>query len=155
MEINKQQKIWLAALRITTGWLFFYAGLTKILNPEWTAGGYLKGAKTFTGLYQWLASDGILPIVDFLNEWGLLLIGVGLILGIGVRWAGILGAIMMVLYYFPVLEPGFKIAHGLVVDEHLIYASGLLVLSYFRAGSAFGLESWFARTFPSIHRWIG
>lgn len=46
------QKISLFLLRISIGWLMFYAGITKVLNPEWSAAGYLKGAKTFVVFYQ-------------------------------------------------------------------------------------------------------
>lgn len=52
------------------GWLMFYAGITKVLDPEWTAAGYLRGAKLFVGFYQWFLQSGVLPMVNFLNEWG-------------------------------------------------------------------------------------
>lgn len=154
------QKWGLFVLRITTGWLFFYAGITKILNPEWTAAGYLKGAKTFPSLYQWLASDGMIGIINFLNEWGLTLIGAALVLGVFVRLSGILGAAMMFLYYFPVLEPGLAIAHGWLVDEHIIYAAGLLTLAAFKAGRVWGLEKWCSNLpicskFPRLRAWLG
>jgi thiosulfate dehydrogenase [quinone] large subunit len=83
--------------------LFFYAGITKVFNSEWSAAGYLKTAKTFSGFYEWLITPGMLPVTNFLNEWGLTLIGVAMILGVFVRISSVLGATMMVLYYFPIL----------------------------------------------------
>ena len=68
--MDRFQKIILFLLRVGTGWLMFYAGITKILNPAWSAAGYLKGAKTFVGFYNWLAQPDILPVVNFINEWG-------------------------------------------------------------------------------------
>lgn len=149
----------LALLRIALGWLFFYAGITKVLNPAWSSKGYLLGAKTFSGFYAWLASDGILPVVDFLNEWGLTLIGASLILGIGVRLSGLLGAAMMLLYWFPVLEFP-KVDHGYLVDDHVVYALALLYFSASRAGRAYGLEEWCTRLpicakFPRLRAWLG
>jgi thiosulfate dehydrogenase [quinone] large subunit len=134
------QKISLFFLRVATGWMMLYAGITKIINPAWSAEGYLKGAKTFTGFYQWLAGPGILPAVNFVNEWGLTLLGVSLILGIGVRLSSVLGAVLMLLYYFPVLDFPYPNTHSYLVDEHIIYALVLLLLASFRAGRVWGLE---------------
>ena len=92
------QKFTLVLLRLSMGWLMFYAGITKVLNPEWSAAGYLKGAKTFTGFYNALLSPNILPIINFVNAWGLTLLGVSLILGIFVRSSSVLGAVLMLLY---------------------------------------------------------
>ena len=61
---EKFSGISLAILRLAMGWLMLYAGITKVLNPEWSAKGYLTGAKTFTGFYQWLAGPEILPLID-------------------------------------------------------------------------------------------
>ncbi|RJQ36316.1 DoxX family protein [Candidatus Parcubacteria bacterium] len=153
------QKIWLTVLRISLGWLFFYAGVTKIVNPAWSAAGYLRNAKAFGELYQWLASPGILPITNFVNEWGLTLLGVSLILGIGVRLASILGAALMLLYYAPLGFP-YPSPNSLVVDEHVVYAAALLYLAAVRAGRVWGLESWCAnlpicRRFPALRTLIG
>ena len=41
------QKFFLFLLRVTVGWMFFYAGITKVLNPQWSAEGYIKGANAF------------------------------------------------------------------------------------------------------------
>src|SRR3989338_3386622 len=132
-------------LRITLGWMFFYAGITKVLNPAWSAAGYLTGAKTFVGFYQWLISPGILPITNFMNEWGLALLGVSLILGIGVRLSSILGAILMMLYYFPILDFPYPNPHSFLIDEHVIYALILILFASLRAGRALGLENWCSR----------
>ena len=131
----------LVLLRLALGWLFFYAGITKILNPEWSAAGYLKGAKTFSGLYQWLSGPSALPVINFLNEWGLTLIGISLILGVGVRASSYAGALLMALYYFPVLEFPFIGTHSYIVDEHIIYIISFWVLGVFRAGRMFGIDA--------------
>lgn len=147
----------LTFLRVALGWLFFYAGITKVLNPAWSAAGYLNGAKTFAGFYHFLAGPGVLPVTNFLNEWGLTLIGAALILGIAVRLAGTLGAAMMLLYYLPILDFPYPNAHAFLVDEHIVYAAALLLLAALRAGRVMGLENWCAnlpicRRFPALHR---
>lgn len=128
-------------LRIALGWMFLYAGITKVLDPAWSAAGYLKGAKSFVPFYSWFLQPNILPTVDFLNEWGLTLIGVSLILGVMVRLSSLFGAALMLLYYFALPFPRPD-AHSLVVDSHIIYAAALLVLAYSRAGRIWGLERW-------------
>ncbi len=45
----------------------------------------LKGAKTFVSLYALLASPGMLPIANFINEWRLASIGFSLIIGFGIK----------------------------------------------------------------------
>ncbi|KKU16860.1 MAG: hypothetical protein UY26_C0002G0058 [Candidatus Jorgensenbacteria bacterium GW2011_GWA1_48_13] len=158
-ELNKNSAKWLFVLRVVTGWLMFYAGITKILDPNWSAAGYLKGAQTFAGFYQWLASDSLLGIVNFVNEWGLTILGVSLILGIGVRLSSILGAILMLLYYFPVANFPF-VEHGFIVDDHIIDAAVLAFLAAVRAGRYYGLERWCSNLpicskFPKLRNWLG
>lgn len=127
-------------LRITIGWLFFYAGITKILDPEWSAAFYLKGAKTFPELYAFFLRPDILPYVNLLNKWGLTLIGISLILGAYVRWSAIAGVIVMVLYYLPELDFPRVGDHSMLIDEHIIYALVLILLVSLRAGRIFGLD---------------
>ena len=126
--------------RVGMGVLFFYAGITKVLDPAWSAEGYLKGAKSFNAFYTWLASPGLLPITNFVNEWGLTLLGLALILGIGIKYVAPLGALLMLLYYFPVLDFPFAGEHAFIVDEHIIYALVLLLLWKLDAGRTWGLE---------------
>lgn len=153
-------RIALAVTRIALGWLMFYAGITKVINPAWSAEGYLNTAKTFSGFYAWLTQPGLLSVVNFLNEWGLTLLGVSLILGVFVRLSGILGAILMVLYYFPGLSFPMIGKNAFLVDEHIIYALILLFFASVRAGRVWGLERWCASLpicskFPKLRAWLG
>lgn len=153
-------RIWLFILRLAMGWVMFYAGITKVLNPDWSAAGYLKGAKTLTGFFQSLTDPGVLPTVNFLNEWGLTLLGVSLILGIGVRLSSILGAILMLLYYFPVLTFPMIGINSYIIDNHIIYASVLAYFASIRAGRFWGLDTWCAnlpicKKYPPLHQLWG
>lgn len=154
------QKISLFLLRIATGWMMFYAGITKVIDSTWSAEGYLKGAKTFVGFYQWLASPGMLPLVNFVNEWGLTLLGISLILGVFVRLSSVLGAVLMLLYYLPILDFPYPNPHSYLVDEHIIYIFVLLLFASIRAGRVWGLESWCSNLpvcskFPRLREWLG
>lgn len=158
-QLTKSSAVWLFLLRLTTGWLFFYSGITKILNPDWNAAGYLTNAKTFAGFYRVLAEPGILPFINFVNEWGQVLLGVSLILGIGVRLSSIFGAILMLLYYFPAAEFPF-VERGFLVNEHIIYAAVLAFFATVRAGRYYGLERWCSNLplcskFPKLRNWLG
>lgn len=128
-------------LRTAMGWMFLYAGLSKVLNPTWSAEGYLKGAKTLPAFYQWLASPSMLPLVNFVNEWGLTLLGVSLLLGLFVKASTVGGSALMLLYYLPVLRFPYVGTHSLVVDEHIVYIAGLAVLMAMDAGKIWGLDT--------------
>ncbi len=150
-------------LRVSMGWLMFYAGFTKILNPAWSAEEYLRGAKTFIGLYIWLADSNLMPLINFVNEWGLTLLGISLILGVFVRLSSIFGIALMLLYYFPVLEfPHIPGAHAFIVDEHIIYAAILFFFatSSIRPGRVLGLENWCSNLpicsrYPKLRKCLG
>lgn len=132
--------------RVGLGILFFYAGITKVLNPSWSAAGYLGSAKTFPGLFQWFAGAGNLGWVNFVNEWGLTIVGVALIVGLLVRLASVGGILLMILYYLPVLQFPYVGEHSFLVDEHIIYITAFLVLFASNAGTFLGLDAKFQRS---------
>ena len=70
----------LVILRMLIGWHFLYEGISKLLSPAWTAKYYLLGSKwIFEGLFELMASSpNVLNVIDFLNVWGLILIGLSL-----------------------------------------------------------------------------
>ncbi len=127
------------------GWFFFYAGITKVLDPKWSAASTIKGATVLAGFYNWLLDPSILPVVNFMNEWGLTLLGVSLIVGFLVRPASFFGAILMALYYLAQLKFPYPNPHSLIVDQHIIYIFILLYFAAARAGKAWGLDGYFRR----------
>jgi thiosulfate dehydrogenase (quinone) large subunit len=138
MSESNTTKITLIMTRVTLGLLMLYAGFSKIIDTSWTAKGYLLSAKSFAGFYGFLASPALLPYVDFANKWALFFLGLSLITGLFLRLSGVLGALLMILYYFPVLSFPY-VAHGLLIDEHLVYAA---VLLYFSAMDQSLLATW-------------
>ena len=71
----------LVALRLLIGWHFFYEGLAKLVNPYWSSAEFIDRANwLFAGVFRSIAaSPGAVTVVDALNVWGLMAIGLGLI----------------------------------------------------------------------------
>ena len=136
--MNKAQKVSLFLLRIGLGFFFFYAGFTKIIDPSWSAAGYIGVAKNFTAFYQALLSPNLLPIINILNAWGLTLLGLSLITGLFTRLSAILGIVLMALYYLALPLP-YPNTHALVIDDHIILILALLVIINFHAGKVWSL----------------
>ncbi|NHN41659.1 DoxX family protein [Halorubellus sp. JP-L1] len=145
-------------LRIVMGWTLLQGGLTKLVtyldgNPDnnWTAAGYLQNAvpegNPFMGLWMDMAGS---PLVDMLNMWGLTLAGLALIVGAFVRFSAFWGAIMMLFYWAAALTgglmEGLPVAHGWVVDDHIVYALLLFGLGALGAGRILGVDSYLEDT---------
>jgi thiosulfate dehydrogenase [quinone] large subunit len=138
----------LVILRVVIGWHFLYEGIVKVLNPYWSSAGFLLEAKgIFKGLATSIvANPGALSFVDFVNKWGLILIGLGLIAGCLTRVASISGMVILFLYY--AFHPSFigytytTPVEGsyLIVDKNLIEFFGLFVLTLFPTGKIIGLD---------------
>lgn len=100
----------LVLLRIAIGWHFLYEGLVKNFDPTWTAANYLLSSKWFfCDFFHSIANNPTaLSIVDKLNIWGLILIGLALFFGFLSRIAGFFGIFLLGFYYItnPPL-PGF------------------------------------------------
>ncbi|MBI2634830.1 DoxX family protein [Candidatus Peregrinibacteria bacterium] len=143
--MSKSIKISTFILRVALGWFFFYAGITKILNPEWTSLGFLEGAKTFSSLFSWFAQPDNIGWVNFLNEWGQLLIGTGLIFGALTRLASFAAILLMILYYLPGLEFP-KVDHGFLIDDHIIYIFAFALMANLRAGIYWGVDRFWKKT---------
>jgi thiosulfate dehydrogenase [quinone] large subunit len=147
----------LVTLRLLIGWHFFYEGLAKLVNPYWTAAEYIDQASwLFAGLFKGIAaSPGAVTVVDVLNVWGLMAIGLGLIVGLLTRGAAIAGVVVLMLYYI-VAPPFVGLTYAmptegsyLVVNKVLIEAIALLVLIAFPTGRQFGLDGVIFRKRPA------
>jgi thiosulfate dehydrogenase (quinone) large subunit len=143
----------LVALRLLIGWHFFYEGLAKLTNPYWTSAGYLADSQWFLRgtLTKIAASPTAVTVVDYLNEWGLLLIGLGLIFGLLTRFASITAVVLLCLYYLaapPLVGYSYAMpSEGsyLVVNKILIELVALLVLLAFPAGREYSLDGLLSR----------
>lgn len=141
----------LTTLRIFIGWHFLYEGLAKLFNPGWSAKEYLLGSVgVFSSLFTGIAKSGfLLSLTDVLNEWGLVLIGLGLFLGLLSKPCKIFGIVLLALYYFaypPFL--GLDINAGSegnywIVNKNLIEMAALLVLYLFPVSHLTGIERFF------------
>jgi thiosulfate dehydrogenase [quinone] large subunit len=147
-----------AATRISLGWVFLWAFLDKVFALGHETGVNAEtGATDYFGPAAWInggsPTEGFLsfgtkgPFADFyaglagyaIVDWafmlGLLGIGLGLILGIGMRIAAVAGSAMLIMMYTAGLPP----ANNLFMDDHIIYALVLVMLALAGAGKTFGL----------------
>ena len=138
----------LVILRVFIGWHFLYEGVAKIYNPYWTSAGYLSESKwLFSDLFLSLAANPlILKIVDVMNMWGLVAIGLGLIVGCLTRIAGIGGIFLLFLYYIanpPFIGYRYSLpteGSYLIVNKNLVELCALAVLTVFPTGTIIGLD---------------
>ena len=150
-QYTKLQLSVLVLLRFLVGWHLLYEGLTKYLSPNWTSVGFLKESQwVMSGVAHWIISNAtVLAVADFLNVWGLIAIGIGLILGVLSRPAAIFGAILLFIYYLnnaPITGIEYSIpAEGsyLIVSKTLIEAVVLVLLAVFPTSKIIGLDSFF------------
>ena len=143
------QLFWLVTLRVFIGWYFLYEGLAKVLSPKWTAYGYLMDSKgLFAPLFRMIAENpDLMAIADFINIWGLTLIGLLLILGLFEK-AGYVGAALLLTLYYLSHPPLLNVAYllrpegsYLWVDKNLIMLAATIVLLYFPTSGIIGLDS--------------
>jgi thiosulfate dehydrogenase [quinone] large subunit len=149
LKYSNWQLTTLVALRMLIGWHLLYEGISKLIHPEWSSIGFLAESRgILSGFAAWLiSSEHILNTVDFLNTWGLIAIGLGLILGLFTRVASCAGAALLLLYYL--MNPpwiGFEPSQPvegnyLIFNKTIIEAVTLLLLAAFRASGRFGLDS--------------
>ena len=136
------------SLRILLGWHLLYEGVYKLIHPEWSALAFLANAQGFlSGIADWMVSSpGLLNTVDTLNTWGLIAIGLGLVLGLFTRGAALAGCALLVMYYL--FNPPFiglgagGPAEGnyLLVNKTLIEAVALLYIAVTPLSRRFGLD---------------
>jgi len=146
------QSSFLVLLRLLIGWHFLYEGIVKLWSSNWSAGGYLADSGgVFKDFFFWMAgNDQILAIVDFLNIWGLILVGLGLMLGIFTRWATFGGIVLLAFYYLshpPLINSEYALpSEGsyLIVNKNLIELAALLVLFVFPTGKQVGFDRFFS-----------
>jgi len=164
----------IAALRITLGLGFLWAGLEKVFQFAGTgafnAAGFLTHAtggaipgSAATAIVNpthafWVSlgtNAGAVSAINVLVQGGEIAIGLALILGLATRFAAISGVLMMGLFYVA----NWSFGTG-PFNEQFMYGASALVLALVGAGEYYGLDaliektSWFSHT-PSLRYVLG
>jgi thiosulfate dehydrogenase (quinone) large subunit len=164
-------QIGLAVFRIAVGIIFLWAGLEKFLGPEpFSAAGFLGHATGGTLGWPFVteAAEGaiynpthdvwvnlsqnasLMPVINFLVVFGEIGIGVALILGLFTRFAGAMGTLMMLLFFFA----AWDFAYG-IVNQHLAYALACATLTGLGAGRYYGFDGVLAGKVPDwVNRYL-
>lgn len=143
---TKVSKIFLALLRVAVGWFLLYQGITAFLDPEWSIKPMIRNADTFAEFYDPIEESDYLTYISYAFKGLYVVIGALILLGIYVRPAALVGVVMMVFLYFPLLEFPYVDKDYYLVDQHLLLAITLLYLYAERAGDVFGLGTIFKRS---------
>jgi thiosulfate dehydrogenase (quinone) large subunit len=153
MKFTKLQLTTLVVLRILIGWHCLYEGISKIITPGWSSMGFLSESKwILSGISSFITThSSVLHAVDFLNAWGLVAIGLGLILGLFSKPAAIAGTALLLIYYLsnpPLIGLEYSVpleGSNLVVSKTLIEAIALFVVAIFPTSQIIGLDLFVAR----------
>jgi thiosulfate dehydrogenase [quinone] large subunit len=139
----------LTFLRILIGWHFLYEGFSKLFSvPSWTAESYLAGSVgPFAPVFKAMAANpSLLAVVDVLNIWGLILIGLSLFIGLFSRPFKLFGIALLLLYYLA-YPPFASLAINTpvegnywIVNKNLIELAALFVLFLFPTSHITGID---------------
>ncbi|EMA01867.1 thiosulfate dehydrogenase [quinone] large subunit [Haloarcula vallismortis] len=136
---------WLAFLRVVTGWWFFHAGVTKLIEDglAYTYGpAYLRQMTgTALGPIPVLMGEHLGWLIQAMVPLGETLIGLGLMVGALVRLASVFGVFFMSLFWIGNAEFG----HGLVNSDFmgLLLFMTMIVLA---TGRYYGLDAIIEKT---------
>lgn len=138
----------LVILRVLIGWYFLYEGLAKVFTPKWTAYGYLMDSQgVFAPFFRMIAENqSMMAAADFINIWGLTLVGVMLILGLLEKASYIGAALFLILYYLshpPLLHMEYLLpteGSYLWVDKNLVMLAAVAVLYFFPTAMRIGID---------------
>ena len=146
-RLSRVQMITIVLLRVLVGWHFLYEGIAKLSSPNWSAAGFLLQSRgPFSPLFRSLAVEPMLSRVNFLNEWGLTLIGLGLIVGCFTRLASASGLLVILLFYLcnpPFVGYFYSVpteGSYLIVNKNLVEAAALAVILATNSGRVAGLD---------------
>ena len=155
------QQIVLVLLRFSIGWHLFCQGFGKMYAVAWTSQSYLAASSgPFSGFFQTAAEEiTLVKFSDGLVIWGLMILGLLLMMGLWTQTAALLGSLMLLLFYIaapPLGQGGFMVATvegtEFYVNKTLIEAFALLVVLSFPTGRILGLDIWFQSWRINRHR---
>ncbi len=147
-EYSRRQLTILVLLRMLIGWYFMYEGLAKVFNPNWSSYAYLLDSKgLFAPLFIMLTDYPILmDLVNYINMYGLTIIGLCMILGCFTSLMNI-GAIILLSFYYLSHPPMIGVQYlippegsYLWVDKNLVMLGAVLVQQVFPSSYHIGFD---------------
>jgi thiosulfate dehydrogenase [quinone] large subunit len=155
------QQLGLILLRTLIGWHFFYEGYYKLMTPGWSAEGQPLGPWSSTGylnaasgplgsLFRRMLGAGWGPWMDRGIKYGLLLVGLSLMLGLFTR-VGCWGALLLLSLFYLLSIPVAGVPQSgnegtyLLVNKNLIELVAVIVLLSFGTGHLAGLDMLWSR----------
>jgi thiosulfate dehydrogenase [quinone] large subunit len=130
-------------MRLAMAWTFLYAASHQVFDPHFSVAAFLKGTKTFHGLYAPFTDPRISPVLTFLVGYGHLLIGLSLLVGLAVRVSAPFGIALLLLYWTAHMDfPYIENKNNLLLDYHIVYSAVLVYLVIKKAGRVWGLDGW-------------
>jgi len=168
--VGRYHQMGVALLRIAVGIIFLWAGLDK-LTQGFSAAGFLAHATGGTlgwpfvtgtpdpnaifnpthAFWVSLAANATaIGAINVLVVTGELCIGIALILGVATRFAAVMGALMMLLFFFAAWE----FSNG-IVNQHLTYLVVCLTIAGLGAGRYYGLDAFVGKWVnPTVRKWF-
>lgn len=154
IRYSNPQLFWLVVLRVVIGWYFLYEGLAKLLTPGWTSYGYIMDSQgIFAGLFKLLGQNqSLMPLVDAVNIYALIVIGLFLMLGLFEKISCIGAVVLLVLYYLS--HPASLNATYLFppegsylwINKNIVMLCAVIVLLVFPTARHIGLDRFIFKT---------
>jgi thiosulfate dehydrogenase [quinone] large subunit len=141
---SNTEQVLIFFFRLCMGWTFLWAGIHHFGDDKFVVG-FLANIKTFRDVYAPFTNPAVAPALTVLVEYGHLLIGLSLVLGLLVRLSAPFAIMLMLVYWtahmnFPFIEN----VNNYLIDYHIVYAGVLVLLIIKRAGHVLGLDGLFA-----------
>src|ERR1043165_5072540 len=143
MSDSPMEKCLIVFFRLTMAWTFLYAASHQVFVPTFSVVGFLSHTKTFHDVFVVFTTPTMAPITTLLVEYGHLLIGLSLLVGLMVRVSASFGVLLMVIYWFAHMDwPFIENTNNFIIDYHVVYAGVLVYLVVKKAGHVWGLDAW-------------
>lgn len=125
------QLIVMVVLRVAIGWLLLYEGIGRAMNSSWSLIGYLSGSRGFFAEYfkSLTTHSNVMYSFEIINEWGLILIGMGLVFGLFSRFFSLAGLIFALIGYLS-HPPFFGLSYTTLIQGSYLIVNELFILFF-------------------------
>ena len=118
-------------LRFATGWLILYEGIGRTMNSSWSIVSYLSASRGFFSEYfkSLIVHANLMYALGFVSEWGMILIGMGLVFGLFLRFFSFSGLVFTLIGYLS-HPPFLGISYVPVIQGSYLVVNELFILFF-------------------------